>query len=112
MSLCLTMNPFLFFFHFFPANEQAGTELMLFAHFAQLIKDLQSQLPGRGDDKGPKTIQRTPFEPIQLFQHLCMQQHMPINIQFLVQRATLPSKCNQLKNISNAESQTGACCQL
>lgn len=50
------MNSFLFFFHFLATNEQAGTELMLLAHLAQLIKDLQGQLPGRGDDKGPKPV--------------------------------------------------------
>lgn len=52
MSPCLTMNPFLFFLHFLATNEQACTELMLLAHLAQLIKDLQGQLPRRGDDKG------------------------------------------------------------
>lgn len=50
---CLTMYPFLFFFNFLAANEEASTEFMLFAHLAQLIKDLQGQLPGGRDDQGP-----------------------------------------------------------
>ena len=48
-----TMYSLLLFFDFLPSNQQAGAELMLLANLAQLIKDLQSQFPGWGDDKGP-----------------------------------------------------------
>lgn len=48
----LTMYPCLFFFDFLAANEQASAELMLFAHLAQLVKDLHGQLPGGRDNEG------------------------------------------------------------
>ena len=60
----LTMHPLLLFLDFLASNQQASTELMLFANLAQLVKDLQSQLPGGGDDQSTQAIQRTPFQPV------------------------------------------------
>lgn len=51
-----TMDPFLLLLDFLAANEEASTQLMLLPHFAQLIKDLQCQLPGGRDDKGTKSV--------------------------------------------------------
>ncbi len=66
----LTMHPFLLLLDFLATNQQASTELVLFANLAQLIKDLQSQLPCGRDDQSTKTVQWTPLEPVQLLQDL------------------------------------------
>ena len=50
------MDPFLLLLDFLAANEEASTQFMLLPHFAQLIKDLQCQLPGGRDDKGTKSV--------------------------------------------------------
>ena len=62
----LTMHPLLLLFDLLATNEQSSTEFMLFANLAELIKDLQSQLSGWGNDQSSKTVQGTPFEPVQL----------------------------------------------
>ena len=74
----LTLHPFLFFFDLLAADEQASAELMLFAHLAQLVEDLQGQFPRGRDDKGTQAIQRAPLQSVQLLQHLCMPNPHPL----------------------------------
>ena len=64
--MTLALHSLLLFLDFLAANEQTSAEIMLFANLAQLVKYLQSQFSGWGDDKGTKTIHWTPLEPVQL----------------------------------------------
>ncbi len=48
----LTMHSLLLLLDLLATNEQSSTEFMLFAYLTQLIKDLQRQLSGGGNDQG------------------------------------------------------------
>lgn len=60
----LTMHSLLLLLDLLATNEQSSAEVMLFAYLTQLIKDLQCQLSGGGNDEASQTIQGSPLEPV------------------------------------------------